>query len=106
LANYWSTYNQLIPQRALGHQTPAQALKAWQTKKPELFVKRVQKQPGLDSLVSNSVGQFHRVSTVSAGATKINGPELEALDFNNARCQIRGNAAQLQSNGGDQHAAA
>jgi transposase InsO family protein len=49
LANYWLTYNQLIPQRALGHQTPVQALAAWQAKKPELFVIRVQKQPGLDS---------------------------------------------------------
>ena len=49
LANYWSTYNQLIPQRALGHQTPVQALKAWQAKKPELFAKRIHKQPGLDN---------------------------------------------------------
>ena len=48
LTNYWSTYNHLIPQRALGHQTPIQALKSWQAKKPELFAKRVHKQPGLD----------------------------------------------------------
>ena len=49
LTHYWSTYNHLIPQRALGHQTPIQALKSWQAKKPELFAKRVYKQPGLDS---------------------------------------------------------
>jgi len=49
LRNYWSTYNNLIPQRALGHQTPVQALKSWQAKKPELFAKRVYKQPGLDT---------------------------------------------------------
>ncbi|PIW39252.1 MAG: IS481 family transposase, partial [Hydrogenophilales bacterium CG15_BIG_FIL_POST_REV_8_21_14_020_62_31] len=30
------------------HQTPIQALKKWQTEKPELFVKRVYKQAGLD----------------------------------------------------------
>jgi len=33
----------------LNHQTPIQALKKWQTEKPELFVKRVYKQAGLDS---------------------------------------------------------
>ena len=49
LANYWSTYNHLIPQRALDHQTPIQALKSWQAKKPELFAKRVHKQTGLDT---------------------------------------------------------
>ena len=49
LAHYWSTYNHLIPQRALGHQAPVQALKKWQAKRPELFVKRVQKQPGFDN---------------------------------------------------------
>ena len=49
LTHYWSTYNQLIPQRALGNQTPIQALKSWQARKPELFVKRVHNHPGLDS---------------------------------------------------------
>ena len=49
LAHYLSTYNHLIPQRALKHQTPIQALKTWQTERPELFVKRVYKQPGLDT---------------------------------------------------------
>ncbi|MDP2432177.1 MAG: hypothetical protein Q8O33_09110, partial [Pseudomonadota bacterium] len=42
-------YNHHIPQRALHHQTPIQALKKWQADKPELFVKRVYKQAGLDS---------------------------------------------------------
>ena len=49
LAHYLSTYNHLIPQRALKHQSPIQALKQWRTEKPELFVKRVKKHPGLDS---------------------------------------------------------
>ena len=49
LIHYLSTYNHLIPQRALKHQTPIQALKAWQEERPELFVKRVYKQPGLDT---------------------------------------------------------
>jgi hypothetical protein len=33
----------------LKHQSPIQALQTWRTEKPELFVKRVDKQPGLDS---------------------------------------------------------
>ena len=49
LMHYLSTYNQLIPQRALKHQTPVQALKTWQSERPELFVRQVYKQPGLDS---------------------------------------------------------
>ena len=40
--------NHPIPQRALNHQSPIQALKRWQIDKPELFVKRVYKQAGLD----------------------------------------------------------
>ena len=43
------TYNRLIPQRALKHQTPIQALQQWRASKPELFVKRIYEQPGLDS---------------------------------------------------------
>ena len=46
---YLSTYNHSIPQRALHHRTPIQALKAWREKKPDLFVKRVYEQTGLDS---------------------------------------------------------
>jgi len=49
LKNYVSTYNQLIPQRALKHQSPTQALQKWRTERPDLFVKRVYNLPGLDS---------------------------------------------------------
>ena len=48
LKNYLSTYNQLIPQRALKHQSPIQALQKWRAERPDLFVKRVYKLPGLD----------------------------------------------------------
>lgn len=41
LERYVKTYNQQIPQRALNHLSPVQALKEWQKKKPELFKKRV-----------------------------------------------------------------
>jgi len=49
LDRYLTLYNHHIPQRALNHQTPIQALQKWQNKKPELFVKPVYKQTGLDS---------------------------------------------------------
>ena len=49
LMNYMKTYNHQIPQRALNHISPVQALKHWYVKKPELFKKRVYKQPGLES---------------------------------------------------------
>ena len=41
LENYQWAYNHQIPQRALGHVSPIQALKEWQKKRPDLFVKRV-----------------------------------------------------------------
>ena len=56
LQHYLATYNHRIPQRALNHQSPVQALKAWQHKKPELFVKRVYEQAGLDSYRSEQPG--------------------------------------------------
>ena len=49
LLNYLKLYNHHIPQRAIGAKTPIQALKEWQQKKPELFVKRVYDQTGLDN---------------------------------------------------------
>lgn len=48
LLNYLKLYNHHIPQRAIGSKTPVQALKEWQQKKPELFVKRVYDQARLD----------------------------------------------------------
>jgi hypothetical protein len=38
-----------IPQRALNHRSPVQALKSWQQKRKKLFVKRVHEQAGLDT---------------------------------------------------------
>lgn len=48
LTRYTKVYNQHIPQRALGHVSPIQALKAWQEKHPDLFKKRVCNLAGLD----------------------------------------------------------
>src|SRR5471030_3320287 len=49
LHNYLKLYNHHIPQRAIDSKTPIQALKEWQRQKPELFVKRVYEQTGLDT---------------------------------------------------------
>ena len=49
LTLYLNTYNHHIPQRALKHQTPIQALHRWRSEKLDLFVKRVYKQAGLDN---------------------------------------------------------
>ena len=49
IERYVWLYNQHLPQLALQHQTPLQALKNWQHDKPELFNKRVVNRPGLDS---------------------------------------------------------
>ena len=49
LRSYAKIYNHSIPQRALKHQTPIQALKMWREKKPDLFVKRVYNHTGLDT---------------------------------------------------------
>jgi hypothetical protein len=38
-----------IPQWAIGTQTPIPAFKEWQQKKPDLLVKRVYDQMGLDT---------------------------------------------------------
>lgn len=49
LMNYLKLYNHHIPQRAIDSKTPILALKEWQKKRPELFVKRVYEQAGLDT---------------------------------------------------------
>ena len=49
LGRYVRLYNHQIPQRALGHIAPIQALQDWQEKRPELFVKKVYNLTGLDS---------------------------------------------------------
>jgi len=49
LLNYLKLYNHHIPQRAIGSKTRILALKEWQQKRPELFVKRVHDRTGLDT---------------------------------------------------------
>jgi transposase InsO family protein len=49
LTQYAATYNHRIPQRALDHFSPVQALKQWRARRPELFVRQVYEQSELDT---------------------------------------------------------
>lgn len=49
LKRYVYLYNHHIPQKALDHQPPIEALKMWQKNKPELFKKRVVNHAGPDT---------------------------------------------------------
>lgn len=49
LLRYVSLYNEHLPQKALDHETPVQALKQWQRSRPDLFSKWVRNHAGPDS---------------------------------------------------------
>ena len=49
LGHYLTLYNGQIPQRALGHLCPLQALKAWREKEPDRFKCEIHNLTGLDS---------------------------------------------------------
>lgn len=49
LQRYVKLYNDHLPQRALGHRTPLQAMREWSRTNPELFNKRVKNQAALDT---------------------------------------------------------
>ncbi|WP_036269095.1 integrase core domain-containing protein, partial [Methylocaldum szegediense] len=51
LHRYVELYNHHIPQKALGHLTPIQALKNWQLSHPHLFRKKVYDLTGLDRYI-------------------------------------------------------
>jgi transposase InsO family protein len=53
LQRYVSIDKGYIPQRALGHISPHEALQQWFQKQPDLFVSRVNNLPGLDNYVAN-----------------------------------------------------
>jgi len=57
LRSYLQIYNNSIPQRALNHMTPIQALKDWQAKKPELFVKSDYNQANLERKPMTAFGR-------------------------------------------------
>lgn len=49
IERYVKLYNEHLPQRAIGHKTPLQAMHSWRKLRPDLFVRRPKNQTGLDS---------------------------------------------------------
>jgi hypothetical protein len=62
LLTYLKLYNHHMPQRVIGAKPPIQALKEWQQKKPDLFVKPVYEKTGLDK--SRIEGILARMATI------------------------------------------
>ena len=52
ITRYGKLYNEHLPQKALGHKTPLQAIRAWREEKPELFIRKLKNQTVLDILDS------------------------------------------------------
>jgi hypothetical protein len=80
LRNYLNIYNNSIPQRTLGHQTPIQALKKWQKEKPDLFVKTVYIQAGLTARASDAGSGTQKMATRKAEfvrKTRLHQPGLD-----------------------------
>ncbi len=66
LKRYLRLYNHHIPQKALGHTTPVQALKEWEKKKQKLFTKKVYKHARLDNYLFNRQNpRFALISGIS-----------------------------------------
>ena len=49
LMRYVWLYNHHLPQKALGHAPPIEALKNWYAEKPDLFISKPRNRPGPDS---------------------------------------------------------
>jgi len=49
LLRYAWLYNHHLPQKALGHLPPIEAMKKWYTEKPDLFSAKPRNRPGPDS---------------------------------------------------------
>ena len=54
LHRYAWLYNEHLPQKALNHATPVEALKTWRKSHPGLFVKQVRNHPGPDTYIATA----------------------------------------------------
>ncbi|MFC0311871.1 hypothetical protein ACFFHB_09715, partial [Chromohalobacter canadensis] len=59
-------YNHHIPQKALHHQSPIAMMKEWQTKRPELFTKRVVNHTGPDNYSQKSDQRLKQLTNKSS----------------------------------------
>lgn len=62
ILRYVWLYNHQLPQKALGHVSPIQAMKQWQRSHPELFNRRVTNQPGHDTPTNPSGLARHKIT--------------------------------------------
>ena len=46
LTRYVWLYNHQLPQKALGHTTPFEAMKKWYAERPDLFIAKPRNRPG------------------------------------------------------------
>ncbi len=67
LHRYVELYNHHIPQKALGHLTPIQALKNWQLSHPHLFRKKVYDLAGLDTYAVSLFSLSFQGNSISSG---------------------------------------
>ena len=58
LKRYVHLYNQHLPQKALGHIAPIDAMKSWHAERPDLFHRKPRNHPGPD--IYAVIGGFNR----------------------------------------------
>ncbi len=66
LIRYVRLYNHQIPQKALGHISPVEALKNWQEQRPELFKKKVYNLAELDTYIYGTKTSMPSINTGEA----------------------------------------
>ena len=67
IKRYVKVYNQHIPQKALGHSPPLQAMKNWSQKQPQLFKKCAYNLEGLNSIRTRPVRAQQDAVAVGGG---------------------------------------
>ncbi len=74
LERHAKIYNGHLPQCALGHRTPRQAMERWREDHPELFVRRSKNQTGLDiyrMAFTNKSTRFTRLATLNSHGCRL-----------------------------------
>lgn len=81
LMRYVWLYNQHLPQKALNHETPLQALKRWQASHPDLFSKQVRNHPGPDIYLNAPVGNAHmrRLAITTSGLFNLSVGKIRSI---------------------------
>lgn len=86
LKRYAWLYNQHLPQKALGHRSPMQAMKHCYAERPELFVKQPRNQPGPDGASADTDALYLNHMGVSDPARRVERLGLEVPGFAGGGC--------------------